>query len=99
MECNTGNYQEGEVISKLQRTTIFDVIEDEKERQKAFNRVKTYRQEIITALSVEREFGEDEVIDMILRCYKTTDLTPTEAIFLAWTVCKYMYYSGRYKVL
>ena len=82
-----------------ERTMIFDVIQDEKERQRAFHRVRSYRQEILTALRAMGDFDENEVIEMVLRCYKTTDLTPTEAILLAWSTCKFLFYSGQYSAV
>ena len=79
-----------------QRTTIFDIIKDDGERQKIERNVREYRRKVIYNISGSGEFGEDEVLEMILRLYRQTDITSTEAIFLSWTVCKYLYTSNFY---
>ena len=82
-----------------QRMKIFDIIKDEGEREATERNVREYRRKIIGNLSISGEFGEDEVLEMILRLYSQTNITAREAIFLSWTVCKYLYTSGYYTVI
>jgi len=79
---------------------IFDIIEDEKERREVEKYVKEYRQKIIDSINKRGEFGEDEVLEMVFWYYRTDPfMTLTEAIFLSWTLCKYLYTSGYYTVI